>query len=327
MNTAPIYLVMLARDRCRPAAAENLAACGRAVAAVSPAPIRAVVAGAAPSAAAGETARLLGMPVTALEITGLSDPGDGAAGVALRDFLESEAPAWILMEDTTLGRRLAGELAAGLSAACVTGVEAVKSAAAGPVLTRAVWGGKFRADVRATVKTTVATVASGAFGDRGKKNNRPPDVRLRRRRAGHGGRCHLGRIRASDMDAGLGEARVIVAAGNGIGEADRLDLVRGLAGRIAGARVAGSRPVCDRGWLPYNRQVGITGATVTPALYIACGISGATQHLAGMSGAGLVVAINKDPGAAMFHHADIGVVEALETFLPLLIEACGQKED
>jgi electron transfer flavoprotein alpha subunit len=327
MSVAPIYLVMTVRDQYRAAVAENLAACARAIAAASPAPIRAVVTGRDAPATAQKTARQLGMPVTALEIVGLTDPGDGAVGAGLADFLNPEAPAWILMEDTVMGRRLAAELAARLSAACLAGVEAVTSDAAGAVLTRAVWGGKFRAHIRATAATTVATVATGAFGDRPERKGGPADVRFIQGRGAHGGRRHLRQIQAAEVDTGLGEARVIVAAGNGIGAPDRLDLVRGLAARIAGARVAGSRPVCDRGCLPYSRQVGITGATVAPALYIACGISGAAQHLAGMSGAGLVVAINKDPGAAMFHHADIGVVADLDTFLPLLIEACGQKED
>lgn len=327
MTAAPIYLVLADRDHRLPAAAENLAACAGAIAAFSPAPLRAVVAGAAPRAAAGKTARHLGMPVTALEIADLADPGDGAAGAALADFLHPEGPAWILAADTPLGRRLAAELAARLGAACVMEVDAVQRDRRGIVLTRAVWGGKFKAAVRPEAETTVITVASGAFAGRPGKSGGQAAVRSVRSRAAHGGRRHIGRIQAPEADAKLGEARAIVAAGNGIGTPDRLDLVRALASKIAGAQVAGSRPVCDRGWLPYSRQVGITGATVAPALYIACGISGAAQHLAGMSGAGLVVAINKDAKAAIFHHADIGVVEDLETFLPLLIEACGQKED
>ena len=84
--------------------------------------------------------------------------------------------------------------------------------------------------------------------------------------------------------------------------------------------MAGSRPVCDRGWLSVRRQVGISGSRVTPALYLACGISGAAQHLAGMSGSGFVVAVNRDSRAAIFHHADVGVVEDLTTFLPVLID-------
>jgi electron transfer flavoprotein alpha subunit len=267
------------------------------------------------------------MPVTALQIVDLADPGDGAAGPALADFLNSQAPAWILMEDTPLGRRWAAELGVRLAAACIIGVDAVNRDGAGVVLTRAVWGGKFRAAIRAEAERTVATVASGAFVDRPEKTGEAADVRLIRRRADHGGRRHLRRIAATAADACLGEARAIVAAGNGIGEADRLALVRELAQRLTGAAVAGSRPVCDRGWLPYSRQVGITGATVAPALYIACGISGAAQHVAGMSGAELVVAINKDPRAAIFQHADIGVVEDLATFLPLLIEACRPQKD
>ncbi|HDI59663.1 MAG TPA: electron transfer flavoprotein subunit alpha/FixB family protein [Desulfobacteraceae bacterium] len=327
MNAAPIYLVLISRDRRLPAAAENLAACARAIAALAPAPIRALVAGKNPAAAAGETARHLGMPVLALEIVGLTDPGDGATGISLADFLNSEIPAWILMEDTTLGRRLAAELAVRLSAACITGVEAVEQDDHGVVLTRAVWGGKFRAAVRTAAETITVTVADGAFAGRFEKAGGQAKVQHRRSEAARGGRRHLKRIQAPEADTGLSEARAIVAAGSGIGEPDRLVLVRKLAERIAGAQVAGSRPVCDRGWLPYSRQVGITGATVAPALYIACGISGAAQHIAGMSGAGLVVAINKDPRAAIFQHADIGVVEDLGTFLPLLVEACGQEED
>jgi len=88
--------------------------------------------------------------------------------------------------------------------------------------------------------------------------------------------------------------------------------------------VAGSRVVCDRGWLPHARQVGATGTTVAPALYIACGISGAWQHVIGMQASNLVVAVNRDPQATIFNHADIGVVADLKTLLPALIAACAE---
>ena len=84
--------------------------------------------------------------------------------------------------------------------------------------------------------------------------------------------------------------------------------------------VAGTRIVCDRGWLDYDRQVGVTGVTVTPALYIACGISGASQHVMGMRGSGFVVAINTDPQAAICAEADVCIVEDLKTFLPMLLD-------
>jgi electron transfer flavoprotein alpha subunit len=83
--------------------------------------------------------------------------------------------------------------------------------------------------------------------------------------------------------------------------------------------VAGSRPICDKKWLTYNQQVGVTGASVKPKLYIACGISGASQHTAGMRDARCIVAINTDPHAAIFNIADICIIEDLTTFIPRLI--------
>ena len=84
--------------------------------------------------------------------------------------------------------------------------------------------------------------------------------------------------------------------------------------------VCGSRPVIDLGWLTYDRQVGVTGATLAPDLYLACGISGAAQHVSGMKGSGFIVAINTDPMAAIFNLSDICIVEDLTTFIPVLLE-------
>ena len=85
--------------------------------------------------------------------------------------------------------------------------------------------------------------------------------------------------------------------------------------------------MCDSGWLEYKRQVGLTGATVAPKLYIACGISGASQHLAGMRGSGFIVAINTDPAAAILNTADVYVVEDLTTFIPAFIEEFNKSKD
>jgi len=119
---------------------------------------------------------------------------------------------------------------------------------------------------------------------------------------------------------GITEAGVIVSAGQGLGDKENLDLIFQLAALFAKSAVAGSRIVCDLGWLEYRCQVGVTGATVSPQLYIACGISGAVQHVMGMRNSEFIVAINKDPAAAIFQVADIGIVEDLTTFIPALIE-------
>ncbi len=120
---------------------------------------------------------------------------------------------------------------------------------------------------------------------------------------------------------GITEAGVIVSAGQGLGDKENVDLMYQLAALFTKSAVAGSRIVCDLGWLEYRCQVGVTGATVSPRLYIACGISGAVQHLVGMRNSEYIVAINKDPAAAIFQIADICIVEDLTTFIPAFIEA------
>jgi len=112
-----------------------------------------------------------------------------------------------------------------------------------------------------------------------------------------------------------------VAAGRGVGEKENLEIIYQLAALFSKAAVAGSRIVCDMGWLEYQRQVGVTGTTVSPQLYIACGISGAVQHVMGMRNSEFIVAINKDPSAAFFQTADICIVEDLADFIPAFIRA------
>jgi electron transfer flavoprotein alpha subunit len=127
-------------------------------------------------------------------------------------------------------------------------------------------------------------------------------------------------FRESQRAVDLGAAELIVSVGRGIKEADNIGIVKQLADAL-GAELAASRPICDAGWLPMERQVGSSGQTVAPKMYLAVGISGAIQHLVGMKGSRIVVAINKDPDAPIFEIADYGIVGDLFQVVPELTEA------
>jgi electron transfer flavoprotein alpha subunit len=117
----------------------------------------------------------------------------------------------------------------------------------------------------------------------------------------------------------LTQAEIIVSVGRGIKEQKNIELAKALADALGG-EIAASRPICDAGWLPMDRQIGSSGQTVAPKLYLAVGISGAIQHIVGMKGARSIIAINKDAEAPIFEIADFGVVGNLFDILPLLTE-------
>jgi electron transfer flavoprotein alpha subunit len=117
----------------------------------------------------------------------------------------------------------------------------------------------------------------------------------------------------------LGRADVIVAVGRGIGKQEKIGIVEELA-KALGGQLAASRPVCDNEWLPMDRQIGSSGQTVAPRLYVAIGISGAIQHLVGMKNSGTIVAINKDANAPIFAVSDYGIVGDLFEIVPALTE-------
>jgi electron transfer flavoprotein alpha subunit len=127
-------------------------------------------------------------------------------------------------------------------------------------------------------------------------------------------------VQEGERAVDLGEAEIIVSAGRGVQDEANIELVQQLAAALGG-EVGASRPVCDEGWLPIERQIGSSGQTVAPKLYLALGISGASQHLVGMKGAKTIVAVNKDPKAPIFKVADYGIVGDVLEVAPALVEA------
>jgi len=191
----------------------------------------------------------------------------------------------------------------------------------GLIWKRPVLGGKLHARVRARGEgTTLVSVQSGAFSADGLSAGTAPVADLPGAGEPVADREILGVEEVGGDTVDLSKAEVIVAVGRGIGGADKMGPIHDLAAAL-GAEIGASRPVIDNGWLPRDRQIGSSGQTVAPKLYIAAGISGAIQHLVGMKGSSCVVAINKDPGAPIFGVASYGIVGDLHEVLPALVAA------
>ena len=251
--------------------------------------------------------------------TGALATAEGAAAALHRAAEDADADLVLLPHDS-FGWDAAPLLAARCGGAAATGCAALRFGPDGLEAERRVFSGKFVQEVRLEGRPAVATVERGAFPPL--EPGPPGAVRAREAALPPGGLLsRLVEIRdAPGGEADLPAARVVVAAGRGIGGPENLPLLEELAAALGGV-VGASRAVTDAGWLPHDRQIGSSGVTVNPKLYVACGISGAIQHLVGMRGSGFVAAINKDAEAPIFEAADVGIVgDALEV-VPALTRA------
>ncbi len=289
--------------------------------------LRVVILGAGVQPCAAAIAATAGCDVLAVS---LPKPGTYTAEAyvtVLAELLPEFHPTWVCIPHTSQGADYAPALAVKLQAGCISGVEDLSRLESHWCFDRPLYGGKITGRFRPLSATTVLTIQPGAFKFEAPARPAAGEVRVKSVAFEPAATKFAGFKQSQVQADSITEAEVIVAAGQGIGEKEKLALIYELASVFGKSAVAGSRIVCDRGWLDYSRQVGVTGATVAPRLYIACGISGALQHVTGMGGSEFIVAINKDPAAAIFQVSDVCVVEDLTTFIPEFIQACGQDDD
>jgi electron transfer flavoprotein alpha subunit len=251
----------------------------------------------------------------------LKDYTPDAYTIALRQLIDAHQPGFVLFPHTYQVRDFAPKLATALGRVLVSDVIGHRIDKGAFVAVRQLFQGKLNSDVRFEGGAPhLLSIQAGAFrADKLQAGSAPvetmtPDLKAEQIRTKP---LELFRESASAVD--LGAANIIVSVGRGIKEAENIPLVQGLADAL-GAELAASRPICDNGWLPMERQVGSSGQTVAPKLYLAVGISGAIQHLVGMKGAKTVVAINKDPEAPIFEIADYGIVGDLFQIVPALVD-------
>ncbi len=289
--------------------------------------IQVLILGAEIQSLAQEIADESGLDVVGFEIPGMPDYNGELYNKILAEYFVADRPLYVCIAHTSRGSDFAPALAIDLNGACISGIEEVLTFEDGVCFGRPVYGGKLIAHIRPLAETSVLTIQPGLFKPDNQSGQESGRVAIRKiATKAHQWRS-MGIKQIAMTTKGVAEADVVVAAGQGIGDQDNLDLINQLAAIFTKSAIAGSRIVCDLGWLEYGCQVGVTGATVSPQLYLACGISGAIQHISGMRGSEFIVAINKDPAAAIFQVADICVVEDLKTFIPILIETYQKTRD
>jgi electron transfer flavoprotein alpha subunit len=299
---------------------ETIAA-GQKLAALLGKPLEAVVLGAGARSAAEKVAARKLDRVRLIDDAKLDPYTPDPYTAALRLAIEAEKPDYVLFPHTYQARDWVPRLAAALDAGFISDVVDFRVDGAEPVFVRQPYQGKLNADCTfAGTGPWLVSFQAGAFlADDAAKGEAAAEILAQAvDLSGVEIRTQvLETFQEVENKVDLSRADVIVAVGRGIGKQENLGLVEELAVALGG-QLAASRPVCDNEWLPMDRQIGSSGQTVAPRLYLAVGISGAIQHLVGMKNSGTIVAINKDANAPIFSVADYGIVGDLFEVVPAL---------
>lgn len=284
-------------------------------------PVTIALVGPGAAAAASELATAAVDAVVTVEHAALEAYTLDGHVAALAALIQAESPAHVFLPHTYRTRDYAPALAVRLGRALVTDCVGTKASGDGLVFVRPVFQGRLYADVAVSGPSIVSFQLGAVRGDSVARGEAPAPIRafapaldaaaIRQKPEAP--------FREARQAVDLSQAERIVAVGRGIKEQDKIALAEQLASAM-GAELGASRPICDAGWLPMDRQIGSSGQTVAPKLYVALGISGAIQHLVGMKGARTIVAINKDPEAPIFETADYGIVGDLFEIVPALIK-------
>ena len=285
--------------------------------------LEAAVVGSGIDPVAQDIAKVKVAKVYAIESPQLERYTADAYVVALKQFISAKQPRLVLMPHTYQVRDFAPKLAGALGRTLISDSIAYRKDGGQMVFTRQMFQGKFAADVSFSCDPPhFATFQAGSYrGDKVEMGTSAAPVEK------VAVQVDAGAIRVKALDifkeakqaVDLTQAEIIVSVGRGIKEQKNIELAKALADALGG-EIAASRPICDSGWLPMDRQIGSSGQTVAPKLYLALGISGAIQHIVGMKGARTIIAINKDAEAPIFEIADYGVVGNLFDIVPVLTE-------
>jgi electron transfer flavoprotein alpha subunit len=254
-------------------------------------------------------------------------PPDGAfpaaaAAAALAELVTAETPDLVLFALTYTDRDVAGRLSARLGRPVVSNATDIKTDGDSVVVTNEIFGGTVLVEtaVRAAAPALVIARPKSFTAEPGGEQT-PAVTEVALPDVGHAGSASVTAVHEETSEGPkLEDADIVVAGGRGLGAADKFEMIEQLAGKL-GAATGATRAVVDAGWVAYSKQVGQTGKTVKPTVYIACGISGAMQHLVGMKNSGTIIAINKDPDAPIFDVADLGIVGDVHQVMPKLLEA------